>query len=132
MKKYFIKIPVSLTCLIILLQVSPISAQNIQISNKSNQLYNDIQNDPWFAIDKIQHFSYSCLIALGFQYVLVNKLNLKNKSAMPVSLGLSFIAGVTKEIQDEKSKNGFFSKRDLLANGMGLLLARIIILIPVH
>ena len=29
--------------------------------------------DKWFAIDKLQHFSYSCLISLGCQYVFVNK-----------------------------------------------------------
>ena len=31
--------------------------------------------DDWIAIDKLQHFSYSLLISLGCQYVLVNKMN---------------------------------------------------------
>ena len=30
--------------------------------------------DKWFAVDKVQHFSYSCLITFGCQYILVNKL----------------------------------------------------------
>ena len=37
--------------------------------------------DKWFAIDKLQHFSYSCLISLGCQYVLVNKKNISESDA---------------------------------------------------
>lgn len=89
-----------------------------------------IENDKWTGIDKIQHFSYSCLVSLGVQYVMVNKLDMKEKSAHPISLGVSFMAGVTKEIQDNKSRNGFFSKKDMVANGLGLLFAWFIISLP--
>ena len=88
------------------------------------------QKDEWIAIDKVQHFSYSCIIALGFQYVLVNKVDMEEQSALPVSLGLSFAAGFTKEIHDSKRKHGFFSKKDLVANGLGLITAGMIILYP--
>ncbi|MBT3518960.1 MAG: DUF2279 domain-containing protein [Candidatus Marinimicrobia bacterium] len=87
-------------------------------------------NDKWTGIDKIQHFSYSCLVSLGVQYVFVNKVNMEESAAIPVSLGVSFMAGVAKEIQDNKSKNGFFSKKDMVANGLGLLFAWFIISLP--
>ena len=38
--------------------------------------------DKWFAIDKLQHFSYSCLISLGCQYVLVNKKDFSESDAL--------------------------------------------------
>ena len=90
----------------------------------------DQPQDKWFAIDKVQHFSYSCLVSLGAQYVLVNKMGKDETSALPVSLGMSFTAGITKEIQDSKSKNGFFSRKDLVANTMGIIFSVIIISLP--
>ena len=90
----------------------------------------DQTQDKWFAIDKVQHFSYSCLVSLGTQYILVNKMGKDEISALPVSLGMSFTAGITKEIQDSKSKNGFFSRKDLVANTMGIIFSVIIILLP--
>ena len=97
-----------------------------------DQFEKEQPKDKWIAIDKVQHFSYSCLVALGIQYILVNKMEMDETYAMPVSLGLSFMAGITKEIQDRKSKNGFFSRRDLVANGLGILLSAIIISLPVN
>ena len=90
----------------------------------------DQPQDKWFAIDKVQHFSYSCLVSLGTQYILVNKMGKDEISALPVSLGMSFTAGITKEIQDSKSKNGFFSRKDLVANIMGIIFSVIIISLP--
>ena len=90
----------------------------------------DQPQDKWFAIDKVQHFSYSCLVSLGTQYILVNKMGKDETSALPVSLGISFTAGIAKEIQDSKSKNGFFSRKDLVANTMGIIFSVIIISLP--
>ena len=90
----------------------------------------DQPQDKWFAIDKVQHFSYSCLVSLGTQYILVNKMGKNETSALPISLGMSFTAGITKEIQDSKSKNGFFSRKDLVANTMGIIFSVIIISLP--
>ena len=86
--------------------------------------------DKWIAIDKVQHFSYSCLISLGVQYVLVNKLEMNEDSAMPLSMAMSFSLGIIKELRDKKGKDGFFSKKDVVANGFGILTAGIIILLP--
>ena len=79
--------------------------------------------DKWFAIDKLQHFSYSCIISLGCQYVLVNKKDYSESDALPISTALSFSAGLSKELNDRKGKNGFFSVKDMIANCAGLFVA---------
>ena len=84
--------------------------------------------DKWLAIDKLQHFSYSCLISLGCQYVLVNKFNNGEKDALPISSTLSFSAGLLKELNDNTGKNGYFSMKDMVANLAGITVAAIIIL----
>ena len=84
--------------------------------------------DKWLAIDKLQHFSYSCLISLGCQYVLVNKFNNGEKDALPLSSSLSFSAGLLKELNDNRGKNGYFSIKDMVANLAGITVAAIIIL----
>ena len=84
--------------------------------------------DNWFAIDKVQHFSYSCLISLGCQYVLVNKLNNSEINSLPFSSGLSFSAGLLKELNDNRGEKGHFSLKDMVANAAGIIVAALIIL----
>ena len=98
------------------------SADSTTIKNKNN-----IQIDEWFAIDKIQHFMYSTFVSFGTQYVLVNKISMDENAALPLSSLLSFSAGLLKEMNDNKSKNGFFSKKDMVANSFGILFAGIMI-----
>ena len=74
-------------------------------------------------VDKLQHFSYSCLISLGCQYVLVNKKDISESDALPISTALSFSAGLSKELNDRRGKNGFFSVKDMIANCAGLFVA---------
>ena len=91
------------------------------IKNKNNRI------DEWFAIDKVQHFMYSTFVSFGTQYVLVNKIQMNENEALPFSSLLSFSAGLLKEINDNRSKNGFFSKKDMIANSFGIVFAGIII-----
>ena len=84
------------------------------------------QNDKWIAIDKLQHFSYSCFLSFGTQYVLVNKLDLREGKAVPMSSLLSLSAGILKEINDKRG-GSYFSYKDMVANGIGILTAVIII-----
>ena len=83
--------------------------------------------DDWIAIDKVQHFSYSLLISLGCQYVLVNKLKNTEKSSLPISSAFSFSTGLLKELNDQKGKDGFFSFKDMVANLFGIMVGAIII-----
>lgn len=119
------KIGYIITVCIILFNLSFSSQYDQTVSKtKSNKI------DKWIAIDKVQHFMYSTFVSLGTQYVLVNKLVLDEKSALPISTILSFSAGLLKEINDKKGKNGFFSKKDMVANGFGIMFANIVILLP--
>ena len=105
----------------LLLNFSFAGEDNISKKNKNNRI------DEWFAIDKVQHFMYSAFISFGTQYVLVNKIQMNENEAMPFSSLLSFSAGLLKEINDNRSKNGFFSKKDMVANSLGIVFSSIII-----
>ena len=97
-------------------------------SEKEDSIKKANRPDKWLAIDKLQHFSYSCLISLGCQYVLVNKFNNGEKDALPLSSSLSFSAGLLKELNDNRGKNGYFSIKDMVANLAGITVAAIIII----
>ena len=110
-----------------------LAAQNDLILKKegSSQTANKKEKvkrvDKWFAIDKLQHFSYSCMISLGCQYILVNKYDNSESEALPISTVLSFSAGLSKELNDSRGKSGFFSVKDMIANCAGLIVASAII-----
>ena len=106
---------------ILLINFSFAGEDSTSIKNKNNQI------DEWFAIDKVQHFMYSTFVSFGTQYVLVNKIQMNENAALPLSSLLSFSAGLLKEINDNRSKNGFFSKKDMIANSFGIVFAGIII-----
>ena len=101
------------------------SDDNIEVKRSKNT--NPGAKDDWIAIDKLQHFSYSLLISLGCQYVLVNKMNNTEKSSLPISSAFSFSAGLLKELNDQKGKNGYFSLKDMIANFGGIIVAAIVI-----
>ena len=105
-----------------------INSSSIYISREKNDSKTKAERvDKWFAIDKLQHFSYSCLISLGCQYVLVNKQNNTEEESLPISSALSFSAGLLKELNDNRGKNGFFSWKDMVANAAGIVVAAVII-----
>ena len=98
---------------------------NIEVKMSKNT--NPEVKDDWIAIDKLQHFSYSLLISLGCQYILVNKMNNTEKSSLPISSAFSFSAGLLKELNDKKGKNGYFSFKDIVTNVGGIMVGAIII-----
>ena len=101
--------------------------ENLKIEIKDSENTNPEVKDDWIAIDKLQHFSYSLLISLGCQYILVNKMNNTEKSSLPISSAFSFSAGMLKELNDKKGKNGYFSFKDIVANIGGIMVGAIII-----
>lgn len=124
---------ISKVFLIVAFLFGSLAAQNDLILKKEGSSHNPDKKekvkrvDKWFAIDKLQHFSYSCLISLGCQYVLVNKYDNSESEALPISTVLSFSAGLSKELNDSRGKNGFFSVKDMIANCAGLIVASAII-----
>ena len=115
-----------LCAFIIISSTSIVARDNLQDS--STLLLTEHKKDPWVGIDKVQHFMYSLFVSFGAQYILVNKFNIEEKKAVPISSSLSFIAGYSKEVLDKKSSKNFFSKRDMVANSLGILCATLIIL----
>ena len=89
----------------------------------------DQPEDPWFAMDKLQHVAFSFFITTGTQYGLVNKLTMGERDALPLSAGFSLLMGVSKEVYDRRSERGVFSRRDLIADGVGIALAAGLILL---
>jgi uncharacterized protein YfiM (DUF2279 family) len=80
--------------------------------------------DPWFSYDKAQHLTFSALFTVGGQYSLENKLEWTRGDALPVSIGATMAIGLGKELYDwQLGSRRFFSYRDMVANGFGVLLA---------
>lgn len=85
-------------------------------------------HDRWLGRDKAQHFLASALIATAAQYVLVNKLGVPERRALPVSLVLSAQAGLAKETLDAYRVGGSgFSVRDLVWDGVGIGAAALLV-----
>lgn len=86
-----------------------------------------IVGDKWLTFDKVQHFTYSFLWTLSSQYILVNNMNFYERDAIHYSVFSSASAGVMKEIYDMQKPKGYLSKKDLLANSLGIVLACLVI-----
>ncbi|MEX0600135.1 MAG: hypothetical protein WD021_06500 [Rhodothermales bacterium] len=85
--------------------------------------------DRWIAVDKAKHVAFSFLWTLSTQYVAVNKGDLSEHRALPISVTTSAFIGVAKEYYDLQQPSGTFSRRDLVANALGILLGAGIILL---
>ena len=80
--------------------------------------------DPWLGFDKVQHTTFSFLWTLGSQYTLVNKIDVSEARALPVSMTSGAFVGLAKEVYDWRwGPHRTFSYRDLTANAAGILLA---------
>ena len=84
-------------------------------------------SDAWFAFDKVQHFTFSFLWTLSSQYILENKCNQKGPGTIGLATGSALSAGLAKECYDRSKPNGYFSKRDMVADIVGILCAVIVI-----
>ncbi len=80
--------------------------------------------DDWLGRDKALHLGASFLITLSGQYVLVDKADLSNGRALPVSAGVALALGLAKEVADSRRpRHPLFSWRDLAADAAGVALA---------
>ena len=80
--------------------------------------------DDWFGRDKALHVGASFLLTLSGQYVLIEKADLSNERALPVSAGVALALGLAKEVADsQRTRHPLFSWRDLAADAAGVALA---------
>lgn len=99
-------------------------SETVAFSPSLQRAENVERHDPWLAFDKVQHFSFSLLITVGSQYTYVNKLHMRERRALPISMITSASVGLAKEIYDWKyGPSGFFSRRDMAANAAGIIVA---------
>ena len=77
--------------------------------------------------DKIQHVAVSCLLTLSGQYVLETKSDLNQDNALIYSASSSAMIGLSKELNDMKTRVIPFDWGDMLANFVGISLAVAII-----
>ncbi|MFQ6616195.1 MAG: hypothetical protein ACE5HZ_05435 [Fidelibacterota bacterium] len=109
-------------CLVVFLLATPVLSQE----GGEDSLHVE---DRWLAFDKVQHVTFSFLWVLSTQYVAVNKFHLTEEEAFPVSVTSAAVTGLLKEIRDARRPDGYFSKRDLVANTVGLLLGSAVVLV---
>jgi uncharacterized protein YfiM (DUF2279 family) len=86
--------------------------------------------DAWLGADKAMHFAASFLLTLSTQYLLVNKTDLPEHTALPLAAGTTLSLGLVKEIADsQRERHPLFSWRDIAANTAGVVLAASLILL---
>ena len=70
-------------------------------------------------------------IDLNKQLIFKNKIEYKinntEKHSLSISSAFSFSAGLLKELNDQKGKNGYFSLKNMVANFGGIIVAAIVI-----
>ena len=86
--------------------------------------------DRWWAMDKAKHVGGSMLWTLSTQYVLVSKADASEPQALPWSVASGAAVGLAKEVYDKhRGPTGHFSRKDLVADGVGIVLAVGVILL---
>ncbi len=121
--------PVTKLLLVVLLPL-PLLAQSSPRYNESFLPDTSLKQqavDRWLARDKFLHASYSFLLTLSSQYILVNKFDYRERKALPISIGFTLSLGVGKEFYDRRRPGGYISYRDLVADLVGITLATLII-----
>lgn len=92
--------------------------------------FGPLVEDPWLGPDKATHVAACFLITLSSQYVLTQKAGWSSGDALSASVSLSANAGLGKELYDRYvGPTRYFSRRDLVADGLGIALAVGVILL---
>ena len=77
--------------------------------------------------DKIQHVAVSFLLTLSSQYVMENKSEMDDNKALSYSVSSTAMVGIIKELNDKHTRNIQFDWGDMIANGVGIAIAVLII-----
>jgi uncharacterized protein YfiM (DUF2279 family) len=76
--------------------------------------------DKWFGKDKADHFFASTLITALTYYAAKKELHYSALAAANTAFGVAFTIGISKEAFDHISRTGIASKKDLLADILGI------------
>ncbi|MEM6327373.1 MAG: hypothetical protein AAF791_09675 [Bacteroidota bacterium] len=84
--------------------------------------------DPWLGRDKAFHAGASFGLTLGAHVVLTEAVGMEADAAIPFAAGVALGAGLAKEYADERrTRQPFFSWRDLAADALGVGLAVVVV-----
>jgi uncharacterized protein YfiM (DUF2279 family) len=78
-----------------------------------------LASDKWFAQDKLLHFYFSATIAGLSYHVYADQMKRDGDRGKIISVSLTALIGLGKELYDKKKKNQF-SWKDLAWDGLGL------------
>jgi len=76
-------------------------------------------SDQWFSRDKFLHFYFSATIAGLSFHVYTDQMKRNETQGRVISVSLTALIGLGKELYDKKKKNQF-SWKDLAWDGLGL------------
>ncbi len=93
------------------------SEQSVTTEPSKSMIVKD--NDHWFAVDKLKHFTASALIAGAGYYRMKYKENSTDTEAQWGGFGISLSFGLGKELMDVKDLRPF-SIKDLVADIIGI------------
>jgi hypothetical protein len=81
--------------------------------------------DAWLGADKFQHFWVS-FAATAYSFGAVRAAGVEAGVALYIAVPVAAAAGFGKEVHDRR-RGGFFSMRDLVADGLGIAAAWVIL-----
>lgn len=84
-------------------------------------------NDPWFGRDKADHLMLSAALTAAQYYALHRELEMSSRRSLQAAVISTAVIGVAKEIYDATARKRFASKKDLIADVLGIALAVVLI-----
>lgn len=84
-------------------------------------------SDPWFGKDKADHVMLSAALTAVQYYGLHRELELSSRRSLRTAALSTLAVGVAKEIYDATARKRFASKKDLVADVLGIAITVILI-----
>lgn len=84
-------------------------------------------SDSWFGKDKADHFTLSAALTAAQYYALHRELEMPSRRSLQAAVSGTALIGVVKEIYDATARKRFASKKDLVADVLGIALTVVLI-----
>lgn len=84
-------------------------------------------NDPWLGKDKADHLMLSAALTAAQYYALHRELEMPSRRSLQAAVISTAAIGIAKEIYDATARKRFASKKDLIADVLGMALTVVLI-----
>lgn len=84
-------------------------------------------SDSWFGKDKADHFILSAALTAAQYYALHRELEMPSRRSLQAAALSTVVIGAAKEIYDATARKRFVSKKDLIADVLGIALTVVLI-----